>query len=73
MNEENRHVSKDKAIYSGNISVSNNIRTVDALSKNQFIDYINTNGTAGDIALIGESSTNWQDEIFRSTVSWRAH
>jgi len=55
-----------KAIYSGNISVSNNIRTVDALSKNQFIDYINTNGTAGDIALIGESSTNWQDEIFQT-------
>jgi len=55
-----------QAIYNGNISVSNNINTVDALSTKQFIDYVNTYGTASDIALLGSEKTNWQDEVFQT-------
>ncbi|MDP6922837.1 MAG: SusC/RagA family TonB-linked outer membrane protein, partial [Lutibacter sp.] len=54
-----------KAMYSGSFSVSENIETVDALSANQFRDYVNTNGLASDIALLGEANTDWQKEIFR--------
>ncbi|SNR53370.1 iron complex outermembrane recepter protein [Lutibacter agarilyticus] len=57
-----------KATYTGNVSVSQNIRTVDALSTQQFRDYITTNGTASDIALLGDASTDWQDELFQLGV-----
>ena len=55
-----------KATYSGNVSISVNTRTVDALTTSQFINYINENGTASDVALMGTSNTNWQDEIFQT-------
>ncbi|WP_457616593.1 SusC/RagA family TonB-linked outer membrane protein [Lutibacter sp.] len=55
-----------KATYSSNFSVNENIETVDALSANQFRDYVNTYGTASDIALLGDANTNWQNEIFRT-------
>jgi len=54
-----------KASYSANFSVSQNYETVDALNTKQFKDYVNANGTASDIALLGTANTNWQDEIFR--------
>ncbi len=57
-----------KASYTGNVSVSQNIRTVDALSTQQFRDYVTTNGTASDIALLGDASTDWQDELFQLGV-----
>jgi iron complex outermembrane receptor protein len=53
-----------EATYSANFSVNENIETVDALSSKQFRDYVNTNGTATDIALLGEANTDWQGEIF---------
>jgi iron complex outermembrane receptor protein len=28
----------------------------------QFRDFVNANGTAAQIALMGDASTNWQDE-----------
>jgi iron complex outermembrane receptor protein len=54
-----------KASYSGNVTVTQNRSTVDALSTSQFIEYINTYGTASDVALLTDSNTNWQDEIFQ--------
>ncbi|MFD1294524.1 SusC/RagA family TonB-linked outer membrane protein [Lutibacter holmesii] len=57
-----------KATYTANVSVSQNSRTVDALSTEQFRDYVNTYGTASDIALLGDASTDWQDEIFQLGV-----
>jgi len=55
-----------KANYSANFSASENFNTVDALSTSQFVDYVNTNGTASDIALLGTANTNWQNKIFRT-------
>lgn len=52
--------------YSTSFSMNENIETVDALSSNQFRDYVNANGTATDIALLGDANTNWQDKIFRT-------
>ena len=57
-----------KATYSANVSVSQNSRTVDALSTQQFRDYVTTYGTASDVALLGSESTDWQEEIFQLGV-----
>lgn len=55
-----------KANYSANFSVSDNVNTIDVLSASQYRDYVNANGTASDIALLGSANTNWQDQIFRT-------
>ena len=52
--------------YSANFSVNDNINTVDALSPNQFREYVNANGIPSDIALLGSENTNWQNKIFRT-------
>ncbi|MDT0552616.1 SusC/RagA family TonB-linked outer membrane protein [Urechidicola vernalis] len=57
-----------EANYSGNVSVHENIEFVDALSTTDFIDYVNANGTPSDIALLGNATTNWQDEIFQTAM-----
>ncbi|OIQ37935.1 MAG: hypothetical protein BM563_07170 [Bacteroidetes bacterium MedPE-SWsnd-G1] len=57
-----------EANYSGNVSVHENIEFVDALSTADFIDYVNANGTPSDIALLGNTTTNWQDEIFQTAM-----
>lgn len=57
-----------EANYSGNVSVHENIEFVDALSTADFIDYVNANGTPTDIALLGNATTNWQDEIFQTAM-----
>lgn len=53
-----------KATYSANFSVNQNLKTVDAMSANQFRDYVNANGLDTDIALLGTANTDWQDQIF---------
>jgi len=56
------------ASYTGNVSMSQNANTVDVLSTQQFKDYVNTHGTATDIALIGSENTDWQDELFQTGI-----
>ena len=53
-----------QATYSANFSVNQNLQTVDAMSADQFRDYVNANGLATDIALLGNANTDWQDQIF---------
>jgi len=61
--------SGDLAVtYSGNVSVQDNIAYVDALSADDFRTYVNANGTASDIALLGNSTTNWQEQIFQTGI-----
>ena len=55
-----------EANYSANFSVNQNIENVDALSANQFRDYVNTYGTDTDKALLGDANTNWQNEIYQT-------
>ncbi|GAB1308462.1 TonB-dependent receptor [Urechidicola sp. KH5] len=53
-----------KVDYSGNFSVHETAEFIDALSANQFRDYVTANGTPSDIDLLTDKNTNWQDEIF---------
>ena len=41
-------------------------KTADMLSRNEFVDVINANGTAEQIALLGDADTDWNDEIFQT-------
>jgi TonB-linked SusC/RagA family outer membrane protein len=52
--------------YNGVFQVSQVTSNVDALSSNQFKDFVNTNGNAKQKALLGTANTNWQDEIYRT-------
>lgn len=54
--------------YDIKASVGNVVETVDVLDANQFRNIIETTeGT--DLDLLGESNTNWQDEIYQTAVS----
>ena len=47
-------------------SVGKLIKEVPVLSAAQFRSVVNQNGTPAQIALMGSSNTNWQDQIFQS-------
>ncbi|WP_426486601.1 SusC/RagA family TonB-linked outer membrane protein [Flavobacterium sp. 2] len=57
-----------KVSYNGNFQVSEVTQKVDALSSGQFRDFVNANGTASQIAAMGQANTNWQDEIYRTAM-----
>ncbi|HNQ26997.1 MAG TPA: SusC/RagA family TonB-linked outer membrane protein, partial [Aquaticitalea sp.] len=49
-------------------TLSNIINTVDVLDANQFSDLINQHGTSAQISLLGNSNTDWQNEIYGFAV-----
>nr|WP_319397774.1 TonB-dependent receptor [uncultured Carboxylicivirga sp.] len=59
--------SKDKLRI--NFTTSNQVqvktKTADMLSTDQFIDVINSNGSADQRALLGNANTDWNKEIFK--------
>ncbi|MDQ6470345.1 TonB-dependent receptor [Flavobacterium sp. LHD-80] len=57
-----------KVSYNGNFQVSEITQKVDALSSGQFRDFVNANGSASQIAAMGQANTNWQDEIYRTAM-----
>ncbi|MBF4473346.1 SusC/RagA family TonB-linked outer membrane protein [Flavobacterium sp. HJJ] len=57
-----------KVSYNGNFQVSEITQKVDALSSGQFRDFVNANGSASQIAAMGQANTNWQDEIYRTAL-----
>lgn len=57
-----------KANYTANVSVQENTQFVDAMSVADYKTYVNANGTASDIALLGNANTNWQDLIFETGI-----
>ncbi|MFK5880341.1 MAG: TonB-dependent receptor [Flavobacteriaceae bacterium] len=59
-----------KLNFTSNFSYGQLIDQVDVLSAQQFRDYVNANGTASDIALMGTASTNWQDEIYQDALTF---
>lgn len=46
-------------------SIAHKTRTVETLTRQQYIDAINTFGTDAQKALIGDADTDWNDEIFQ--------
>ncbi|MCD8742274.1 SusC/RagA family TonB-linked outer membrane protein [Mucilaginibacter roseus] len=60
---------KPQINFSTNNSLSTANRKVNVLSTNQLRDYVNTNGNATQKGLLGDASTNWQNEIFRNAYT----
>lgn len=56
-----------------NFSTVNSVATiakkVDVLSADQFRDYVNTNGSDAQKAMLGTESTDWQDVIYRNAYT----
>ncbi|WP_311196040.1 SusC/RagA family TonB-linked outer membrane protein [Antarcticibacterium sp. 1MA-6-2] len=56
--------------YSGSTIISRPTEFVDVLSADQFRTLINEVGSAEAIARLGESNTNWQEEIYTEAVGY---
>ncbi|EOR93457.1 SusC [Arcticibacter svalbardensis MN12-7] len=56
-----------------NFSTQNSVATVakevDVLTADQMREYVNANGNAAQIAMLGTENTNWQDEIYRNALT----
>jgi len=50
-------------------SIAEKTGLVDVLTANQFRDYVNSHGSASEIALLGNENTNWQDLIYQSAFT----
>jgi TonB-linked SusC/RagA family outer membrane protein len=55
--------------FNTQLSVSEVYKVAPVLSPQQFRDYVNAHGTAAQIALMGNASTDWQKEIFHTALS----
>lgn len=55
-----------KVSYTGNFQVSEVTDQVDVLSTEQFKDFVNAHGKPAQIGFLGNASTDWQKEIFRT-------
>lgn len=47
-------------------SIQTRTQTADMLSRNEFINVINTRGTASQQALLGTTDTDWNDQIYQA-------
>jgi TonB-linked SusC/RagA family outer membrane protein len=52
-----------------NNSIATVAKKVNVLSAGQLRSYVNANGTAAQIALMGNASTDWQDEIYQNAFT----
>ena len=59
---------KLKISFSTTNSVQTRTRTADMLSRDEFVGVINTYGTNEQKALLGNSSTNWNNQIFQTAL-----
>jgi iron complex outermembrane receptor protein len=50
-------------------SIGENFNEIDVLSASQFRSLVNANGNANQIGQLGSTSTDWQDEIYRSGLT----
>ena len=56
-----------------NNSISTLIKQVPVLTAAQFRSVVTTNGTAAQVAAMGSSNTNWQDQIYQTAVGTDNH
>ena len=54
--------------FNSSFSVSTIAKQTDVLSASQFRDYVINNGNSEQIAILGNSNTNWQKEVFRTAA-----
>ena len=57
---------KTRFNFSTQYSFSTLPKQADVLSTAEFRDYVNAHGSPAQIALMGNASTNWQDEIYKN-------
>ncbi|MFN5652561.1 MAG: SusC/RagA family TonB-linked outer membrane protein, partial [Flavobacteriia bacterium] len=57
-----------KVVLDSKTSVSTIAKYFDVLSADSLRNLVNANGTAAQKALLGDSSTDWQKQVFRSAV-----
>jgi TonB-dependent starch-binding outer membrane protein SusC len=62
-------VGKLQVSFSTLNTVSRITNKVNVLSTDQFTNLVNQKGSAADIAMLGNASTDWQDEIYRTAFS----
>ena len=60
---------KVKVSFSSQVAVNTVENTVDVLSADQFRALVNEKGSTAQRALLGNANTNWQDEIFSTSVT----
>jgi len=53
-----------KVTYNNSFTIKKLTKYIDALSASDYRNYINSNGSPEQIALLGNANTDWQDEIF---------
>lgn len=56
--------------FSSVMSVYTPAKYLDVLSAQQFRDYVKANGTAAEIAKLGTANTDWQKEIYKTSVGY---
>ncbi len=57
-----------KVVLDSKTSVSTIAKYFDVLSADSLRNLVNSNGTAQQIALLGDSSTDWQKQVFRNAI-----
>jgi TonB-linked SusC/RagA family outer membrane protein len=67
--KKGRKGSSTKLSFNSRFSSAKNIGQVDVLNASQFATAVNTNGTVAQQQLLGASSTNWQDVIYRNALT----
>ncbi|MWB94320.1 SusC/RagA family TonB-linked outer membrane protein [Flavobacterium sp. GA093] len=58
-----------KVNFSSQVGINTVANTVDVMSADQYRSFVNENGTAAQQALLGNANTNWQDEIFHTSLT----
>ena len=61
---------KTKVNFNTSLSVSKIAKKVDVLSADEFRSYVKANGTPEQIAMMGNSNTDWQDQIYQNALTW---
>lgn len=60
---------KPAVSFSTQNSVATVARKLDVLSADEIRDYVNNNGSAVQIGMLGTANTNWQDEVYQKAFT----
>jgi TonB-dependent starch-binding outer membrane protein SusC len=55
--------------FGSQVSASSLIKKANVLSANEFRDYVESNGTQSFKDMLGNASTDWQEEIYRTAIA----
>ncbi|GAA4324611.1 TonB-dependent receptor [Mucilaginibacter gynuensis] len=58
-----------KINFSSNVSAAKVVKTIDVFSASEYRDYVTANGTAAQVAKLGDASTDWQKQIYQTAIA----